>query len=95
MSSSKEACILKLYVAGKKRTSMRAIKTLNSILERDVRGIYTLKVIDVMKNPQLAEEDNICATPTLVKHRPLPALRFIGDFSNTENVLLGLGCFSC
>ena len=46
---------------------MRALKTLRNILETEFRGVYALKVIDVLKNPQLAEEDKILATPTLVQ----------------------------
>jgi len=52
--------------------------------------MYELKVIDVLKNPRLAEEDKILATPTLTKALPLPIRRIIGDLSDKEKVLLGL-----
>jgi circadian clock protein KaiB len=54
-------------VAGNTPNSIRALKTLNNILEEEFQGVYALKVIDVLKNPQLAEEDKILATPTLAK----------------------------
>ena len=82
--------ILKLYVAGNTPNSMRALKTLRNILETDFRGVYALKVIDVLKNPQLAEEDKILATPTLAKILPPPVRRIIGDLSDRERVLIGL-----
>ena len=82
--------ILKLYVAGNTPNSMRALKTLKDILEREFRGVYALKVIDVLKNPQLAEEDKILATPTLAKILPPPVRRIIGDLSDRERVLIGL-----
>ena len=82
--------ILKLYVAGNTPNSMRALKTLREILEREFRGVYALKVIDVLKNPQLAEEDKILATPTLAKILPPPVRRIIGDLSDRERVLIGL-----
>ena len=69
---------------------MRALKTLREILETDFRGVYALKVIDVLKNPQLAEEDKILATPTLAKILPPPVRRIIGDLSDRERVLIGL-----
>jgi len=47
-------------------------------------------VIDVLKNPQLAEEDKILATPTLAKILPPPVRRIIGDLSDRERVLIGL-----
>ncbi len=90
MNASKKTYILKLYVAGNTASSMRALKTLNTILEQEFQGVYALKVIDVLKNPQLAEEDKILATPTLAKILPPPVRKIIGDLSDREKVLIGL-----
>lgn len=86
----KKTYILKLYVAGNTPNSIRALKMLNNILETEFQGVYALKVIDVLKNPQLAEEDKILATPTLAKILPPPVRRIIGDLSDREKVLIGL-----
>ncbi|MEB3264159.1 MAG: circadian clock protein KaiB [Synechococcus sp.] len=88
--SPRKTYILKLYVAGNTPNSMRALRTLRNILESDFKGVYALKVIDVLKNPQLAEEDKILATPTLSKILPPPVRRIIGDLSDREKVLIGL-----
>lgn len=88
--SPQKTYILKLYVAGNTPNSMRALKTLRNILEQEFKGVYALKVIDVLKNPQLAEEDKILATPTLAKILPPPVRRIIGDLSDRERVLIGL-----
>jgi circadian clock protein KaiB len=90
MSGLKKTYVLKLYVAGNTPNSVRALKTLKNILEKDFRGVYALKVIDVLKNPQLAEEDKILATPTLSKVLPPPVRKIIGDLSDREKVLIGL-----
>jgi circadian clock protein KaiB len=90
MSTSKKTYVLKLYVAGNTPNSVRALKTLNQILEQEFQGVYALKVIDVLKNPQLAEEDKILATPTLAKILPPPVRKIIGDLSDRERVLIGL-----
>lgn len=82
--------ILKLYVAGNTPSSIRALRTLRDILETEFKGVYALKVIDVLKSPQLAEEDKILATPTLSKILPPPVRRIIGDLSDRERVLIGL-----
>jgi circadian clock protein KaiB len=82
--------VLKLYVAGSTPNSVRALRTLKNILEEEFKGVYALKVIDVLKNPQLAEEDKILATPTLSKVLPLPVRKIIGDLSDREKVLIGL-----
>lgn len=90
MSPLKTTYVLKLYVAGNTPNSVRALKTLKDILEEEFQGVYALKVIDVLKNPQLAEEDKILATPTLSKILPPPVRKIIGDLSDREKVLIGL-----
>jgi circadian clock protein KaiB len=90
MNSPRKAYVLKLYVAGNTPNSVRALKTLKNILEEEFQGVYALKVIDVLKNPQLAEEDKILATPTLAKVLPPPVRKIIGDLSDREKVLIGL-----
>lgn len=90
MSPLKKTYVLKLYVAGNTPNSVRALKTLKTILEEEFKGVYALKVIDVLKNPQLAEEDKILATPTLSKVLPPPVRKIIGDLSDREKVLIGL-----
>jgi circadian clock protein KaiB len=82
--------VLKLYVTGQTANSIKAIKNLKSVLKDGLNDLYKLRVIDVLKNPQLAEEDKILVTPTLVKVLPLPVRKIIGDLSNREKVLLGL-----
>ncbi len=90
MNMFKKTYVLKLYVAGNTPNSVRALKTLKNILEQEFQGVYALKVIDVLKNPQLAEEDKILATPTLSKVLPPPVRKIIGDLSDREKVLIGL-----
>ncbi len=90
MSALRKTYVLKLYVAGNTPNSVRALKTLKNILEQEFQGVYALKVIDVLKNPQLAEEDKILATPTLAKVLPPPVRKIIGDLSDRERVLIGL-----
>jgi circadian clock protein KaiB len=82
--------VLKLYVTGQTANSQKAIENLKSVLKTELNGLYSLEVIDVLKNPQLAEEDKILATPTLAKVLPPPVRKIIGDLSSIEKVLLGL-----
>jgi len=63
---------------------------LRRICEQELAGQYELQIIDVLENPQLAEDEKILATPTLIKQLPPPLRRVIGDLSDTEKVLLGL-----
>ena len=81
---------LKLYVTGRTPRSERAIASIQQICEVELHGQYELAVIDVLENPQLAEDEKILATPTLIKELPPPLRRLIGDLSDGEKVLLGL-----
>jgi circadian clock protein KaiB len=82
--------VLRLYVMAQTPNSTRALANIKRICEEELDGEYELEVVDVLKNPQLAEDDKIIATPTLVKKLPPPLRRLIGDLSNRGKVLLGL-----
>ena len=87
--------VLKLYVTGQTSRSERAITNLRRICEEEMGGQYEMVVIDVLERPQLAEDEKILATPTLIKNLPLPLRRIIGDLSDKEQVLLGLDLEPC
>ncbi len=81
---------LRLYVAGQTPNSVRAFANLKKICEEYLRGQYSIEIIDLLVNPQLAKGDQILAVPTLVRKLPEPVRKIIGDLSNTERVLVGL-----
>lgn len=83
--------ILRLYVAGMTPRSQRAIENIKTIFETNYRGSYDLEVIDVYQHPELARDAQILAVPMLIKQLPLPIRRLIGDMSDKERVLIGLG----
>lgn len=82
--------LLKLYVTGSSPRAEVAIANLRRICEQELRGEYHLEIIDVLEHPQIAEDDKILATPTLIKQLPPPLRRVIGDLSDKTKVLLGL-----
>ncbi|HCA80943.1 MAG TPA: circadian clock protein KaiB [Bacteroidetes bacterium] len=82
--------LLRLYVAGQTLKSVTAFNNLKIICEEQLKGQYSIEVIDLLKNPQLARDDQILAVPTLVRKLPVPVRNIIGDLSNTERVLVGL-----
>ncbi len=67
-----------------------AIANLRRICEQELGGQYDLEIIDVLQFPDVAEDERILATPTLIKSLPLPLRRVIGDLSDKEKVLMGL-----
>ena len=83
--------ILRLFITGASPNSIKAISNLKKICESYLPGKYLLEIIDVYQQPSLAEQQQIIALPLLIKKFPLPERRMIGDLSNTEKVLKGLG----
>ena len=81
---------MRLYVGGQSARSLAAITNLRRICDTHMSGRCTIEVIDLMRNPELARDDQIVAIPTLVRKLPQPARRIIGDLSATEKVLVGL-----
>jgi circadian clock protein KaiB len=82
---------IRLYVVGNTERSKKAIHDLSVLLEEDFKGEYSLEVINILEKPELAEEDQILATPTVVKLLPIPIRKVIGDLSDGGKILLGLG----
>jgi circadian clock protein KaiB len=82
--------LLRLYVTGTTPASARAIERVRSFCEEHLQDRYDLEVIDIYQLPVLAKDDQIIATPTLIKVLPAPLRRFIGDLSRIENVLFGM-----
>ncbi|KQV57404.1 MULTISPECIES: circadian clock KaiB family protein [unclassified Caulobacter] len=83
--------VLRLYVTGSTQRSTRAITNLRRVLESELPDSYDLEIVDVYEHPEAASEHQIIAAPTLIKLQPEPVQRIIGDLSDTERVLRGLG----
>ncbi len=83
-------CVLRLYVAGQTPKSLTAFVNLKKICEEHLQDNYTIEVIDLLENPELAEGVQIIATPTLVKDFPVPVRKVIGDLSDIRKVLISL-----
>jgi circadian clock protein KaiB len=83
--------VLRLYVTGATPRSTRAIFNIKSICEQHLPGRYDLEVIDLYQQPALGQEQQILAAPTLVKALPSPLRKLVGDMSDRNHVLMGLG----
>lgn len=81
----------RLYVAGNSPKSLRAIQNLKRICDEHLPGHYEIEIIDIYQRPELLEQEQIFAIPTLIKKLPLPLQRLIGDMTNTEEVVIYLG----
>ena len=87
---STEPYRLRLFVTGRSANSLRALHNLRILCERELKSRYELDVVDILEDPQSAEDSRILATPTLLKLWPPPKRIIIGDLSDYEKVLIGL-----
>jgi circadian clock protein KaiB len=81
---------LRLYTAGQSPKSLAALANLKRVCDDHLAGRYSIEVIDLLKNPRLAKDDEIIAIPTLVRKLPQPLRKLVGDLSDTERTLVGL-----
>jgi circadian clock protein KaiB len=83
--------ILKLFVSGASPNSIKAINNVKQICEKFINVKYDLEIIDIYQDRSLAEREQLVAIPALIRKQPLPERRMIGDMSDTQKVLQGLG----
>jgi circadian clock protein KaiB len=81
---------LKLYVAGASDKSLTAFANLRGLCEQHLAGRYSIELIDLTQQPELAQTDDIVAIPTLVRELPAPRRKIIGDLSDPQRVLMSL-----
>ena len=86
--------VLRLFVTGATPNSIRAVTNIKQICEQHLKGNYSLEIIDVYQDAKIAEKEQLIALPLLIKKQPAPEKRMIGDLSDTEKVLKGLGLLS-
>jgi circadian clock protein KaiB len=85
--------VLRLYVTGMTARSHMAISATRAICEEFLAGRYALDVIDISRHPEVTQREQIIASPTLIKYLPLPLRRLVGDLSQRDRVLAGLGLY--
>lgn len=81
---------LTLYVSGASALSARAIANVSALCDGHLEGRFRVSIVDVHEDPAAAVSGQVVAAPTLVKNRPLPERRVVGDLSDTSKVLRAL-----
>jgi circadian clock protein KaiB len=79
--------VLRLFVNGKTDHTIQALHNLHQFLEQTLTAPYNLRVVDVLQHPEIAEQDNITATPTLIKAWPPPLRRIVGTLDQSDRIL--------
>ncbi|MBD2325628.1 circadian clock KaiB family protein [Alkalinema sp. FACHB-956] len=79
--------VFHLYLSSRSGNVQRILQNLHTLLEQCIDQPYTLKMIDISKNPEQAELDQVTAMPTLVRVSPLPMRRIVGDLEDADRLL--------
>lgn len=87
---NKKKYVLRLFVTGITPRSLEAIEKVRQLCEENMPGRYDLEVVDLYKQPQAAQKDQVFAAPTLVKLLPLPVRKIVGNMKEKEKLLAGL-----
>jgi circadian clock protein KaiB len=94
MEKKPDTYILRLFITGASPNSARAVANVRQICETYLKGNYTLEIVDVYQQQEIAEKEQLIALPLLIKKHPLPVRRLIGDLSDKQKVLTELGIYS-
>ena len=86
-----EKLVLQLYVSGMSPRSMEAIENIKKLCDEHLNETFELEIVDIYKHPEVAAEQHIVFSPSLIKHLPLPKKTLIGNLSDTEKVIKALG----
>jgi circadian clock protein KaiB len=80
----------KLYITRKDYKYDGIVRSLKDLFS-DSKDSYELTIVNIVENPEIAEKENILATPLLVRVFPEPQRRFVGDLSKSKDYLLKIG----
>ena len=88
-----EGYVLRLYISSSNSSAEKALSNIHKLLEEGLGSPYTLKVIDIAKNPEQAVMQQIVATPTLIRVSPKPVRRIVGQLDDIPRILNLLSSF--
>ncbi len=83
--------IFTLYIAGESELAARALANFDRLIRSRLSNRCTLKTVDVLKEPRLARENRVVATPLLVRDQPQPVVKILGDLSHDLKIIAQLG----
>lgn len=79
--------VLELYVTKNSTPSIIALKNIQSIKEQFFKENTKIDVIDIYENPEKSIQNGIVSIPTLIRIKPIPQIRIVGDLSDEQEVI--------
>ena len=88
---AEDKLVLQLYVSGMSPKSMEAIENIKRLCDEHLKDNFELEIIDIYKNPEIAAEQHIVFSPSLIKKFPAPKKILIGTLADSDKVIKALG----
>lgn len=85
--------VLHLFISSDNSNAEETLGSVHQLLEQGLTSPYTLKVIDINKNPEQAEINQVLVTPTLVRIAPKPVKRIVGQIDDIQRILRIISSF--
>jgi circadian clock protein KaiB len=80
-----------LFVAESKDTARYRAERLNSVFEKYLQTGYRIELVSLLDSPEKALQYDIIAVPTLIRLKPEPVIRIVGDFTDPCQLMKALG----
>jgi circadian clock protein KaiB len=87
---SDERGLVRLYVAGPGPRAEEAWRTVRAACQHVPGTRFDVQLVDVSERPDAGSIAGILLTPMLVRVRPGPERRWLGDFTNVAEVARAL-----
>ncbi len=91
MTESQNSYAFRIFVTGTSLRSHRAAVNLRELCAAALGDGFEIELVDVLDRPDLAEEERIIATPTVLRLSPPPSRRVVGDLSDFKLAAAALG----
>jgi circadian clock protein KaiB len=82
--------LLCLFISGMTPRSVEALAVVRATCEQHFAGRYALEVVDIYQQPERAHAEGVIAAPMLIKQRPPPRRKIIGNLTDPADLLTRL-----
>jgi circadian clock protein KaiB len=76
----------KIFINGNNSKSRKLAETVKLFLTEEFGNKFDFEEVDVIKNPEKAEEYKIIAVPTILNFSQNPPVRIVGDITNSNKL---------
>ncbi len=83
--------LLKVYISNLTPKTLEKIGLFKEMLTAELGSGYHLELVELLKDPASALNDDILVTPTVIRCSPEPTKKIVGNFLDKKQVMFALG----